>query len=53
LHINQYTSTGAAAALENLALEASSGGLLAHGMHGFYYEKNRNHLKFLIILILW
>jgi len=44
-HKSKYTSTGAAAAWENLALEASSRGLVAHGMQGFDYEKARNHLE--------
>src|SRR3982751_3480777 len=34
----------AGAAWENLALEASSRGLVAHGMQGFDYEKARNDL---------
>jgi nitroreductase len=44
-HKSIYTSTGAAAAWENLALEASSRGLVAYGMQGFDYEKARNHLE--------
>ena len=35
----------AGAAWENLALEASSRGLVAHGMQGFDYEKARNDLE--------
>jgi len=35
----------AGAAWENLALEASSRGLVAHGMQGFDYEKARKDLK--------
>jgi nitroreductase len=39
------SSTGAGAAWENLALEASSRGLVTHGMQGFDYGKARNHLE--------
>jgi nitroreductase len=35
----------AGAAWENLALEASSRGLLAHGMQGFDYERSRADLE--------
>lgn len=35
----------AGSAWENLALEASSRGLVAHGMQGFDYDKTRIHLK--------
>ena len=35
----------AGAAWENIALEASSRGLVAHGMQGFDYEKSRMDLE--------
>jgi len=38
-------SFDAGAAWENLALQASANGLIAHGMQGFDYEKARNTLK--------
>ena len=47
-HNEKYSIThqfDAGAAWENLALEASSRGLLAHGMQGFDYERARNDLE--------
>ena len=41
--ITHQFDTGAA--WENLALEASTRGIVAHGMQGFDYEKTRNNLK--------
>ena len=42
---NPTHSFDAGAAWENLALEATSRGLIAHGMVGFDYEKARKELK--------
>jgi nitroreductase len=47
-HNEKYSIThqfDAGAAWENLALEASSRGLLAHGMQGFDYERSRADLE--------
>jgi nitroreductase len=49
-HNEKYSIThqyDAGAAWENLALEASSRGLVAHGMQGFDYEKDRIYLELL------
>jgi nitroreductase len=47
-HNEKYSIThqfDAGAAWENLALEASSRGLVAHGMQGFDYERSRTDLQ--------
>lgn len=43
--LNQTASFDAGAAWENLALEATSRGLVAHGMSGFDYDKARANLN--------
>ncbi|NCN99653.1 nitroreductase family protein [Candidatus Falkowbacteria bacterium] len=43
--LNETASFDAGAAWENLALEATSRGLVAHAMAGFDYEKAREDLK--------